>query len=126
MVGTDGLGIPNRPNLGKYHPRFYGTYPRILGKYVREEKILTLEDAIRRMTSFPALRLGLNNRGLIKENFSADLVIFNPDTVIDKATYEEPHQFPGGIPYVIVNGVIAVDNNKQKRNFPGKVLRRPV
>jgi len=126
MVGTDGLGVPNRPTLGTYHPRFYGTYPRILGKYVREEKILTLEDAIRRMTSFPALRLGLTDRGLIKENFWADLVIFNQDTVIDKATYEEPHQFPEGIPYVIVNGVIAVDNNKQKRKFPGKVLRRPV
>jgi N-acyl-D-amino-acid deacylase len=126
MVGTDGLGIPNRPNLGKYHPRFYGTYPRILGKYVREEKLLTLEDAIRRMTSFPALRLGLTDRGLIKEDFWADLVIFNPDTVIDKATYEDPHQFPEGIPYVIVNGIVTVDNNKQKRTFSGKVLRRPV
>jgi len=123
MVGTDGLGIPNRPSLGKFHPRFYGTYPRILGKYVREEKLLTLEDAIRRMTSYPALRLGLPNRGIIKENFWADVVIFNPDTVIDKATFENPHQFPEGIPYVIVNGVIVIDENKQKRKFPGKVLR---
>jgi len=123
MVGTDGLGIPNLPSLGKYHPRFYGTYPRILGKYVREEKILTLEDAIRRMTSFPALRLGLTDRGLIKENFWADIVIFNPHTIIDKATFEDPHQFPEGIPYVIVNGVVVVDNNKQKRKLPGKVLR---
>ncbi|MFX1594292.1 MAG: amidohydrolase family protein, partial [Promethearchaeota archaeon] len=123
MVGTDGLGIPNRPSLGKFHPRFYGTYPRILGKYVREEKLLTLEDAIRRMTSFPAMRLGLSDRGLIKENFWADIVIFNPETVIDKATFENPHQFPEGIPFVIVNGVIVVDNNKQKRKFPGKVLR---
>ncbi|MFX1495362.1 MAG: amidohydrolase family protein [Promethearchaeota archaeon] len=126
MVGTDGVGLPARHNFGKYHPRFYGTYPRILGKYVREEKLLTLEDAIRRMTSSPALRLGLTDRGLIKEDFWADLVIFNPDTVIDKATYEEPHQLPEGIPYVIVNGTIAVDNNKQKRTFSGKVLRRPV
>jgi N-acyl-D-amino-acid deacylase len=126
MVGTDGLGIPNKPSLGKYHPRFYGTYPRILGKYVREEQLLTLEDAIRRMTSFPALRLRLTDRGLIKENFWADLVIFDPETVIDKATYENPHQFPEGIPHVIVNGVIVVDNNKQKRKFPGKVLRRPI
>ena len=69
MVGTDGLGIPNNPSLGKFHPRFYGTYPRILGKYVREEKLLTLEDAIRRMTSFPAKRLGLNDRGLLKEKY---------------------------------------------------------
>ncbi|MFX1419456.1 MAG: amidohydrolase family protein [Promethearchaeota archaeon] len=126
MVGTDGLGIPNNPSLGKFHPRFYGTYPRILGKYVREEKLLTLEDAIRRMTSFPALRLGLTDRGLIKENFWADIVIFNPDTVIDKATFENPHQFPEGIPYVIVNGIIVVDDNKQKRKLPGKVLRRPI
>jgi N-acyl-D-amino-acid deacylase len=123
MVGTDGLGIPNRPSLGKYHPRFYGTYPRILGRYVREEKILTLEDAVRRMTSFPALRLGLSDRGLIKESFWADIVIFNPKTIIDKATFENPHQFPEGIPYVIVNGVIVVDDNKQKKKFPGKVLR---
>lgn len=122
MVGTDGLGIPNRPSLGKYHPRFYGTYPRILGRYVREQKLLTMEDAIRRMTSFPAIRLGLTDRGLIKENFWADIVIFNPYTVIDKATFENPHQFPEGISYVIVNGVIVVDNNKQKRKFPGKVL----
>ena len=126
MVGTDGLGIPNRPSLGKFHPRFYGTYPRILGKYVREEELLKLEDAIRRMTSFPAMRLGLTERGLIKENFWGDIVIFNPNTVGDKATFENPHQFPEGIPYVIVNGVIVVDNNKQKRKFPGKVLHRPV
>ncbi|MFX0143787.1 MAG: amidohydrolase family protein [Candidatus Hodarchaeota archaeon] len=124
MVGTDGLGIPNRPSLGKYHPRFYGTYPRILGKYVREEKELTLEDAIRRMTSFPASRLGIPDRGLIKENFWADIVIFDPETILDKATFENPHQFPEGIPYVIVNGIIVVDNNKQKREFPGKVIRR--
>ncbi|MFW9969099.1 MAG: amidohydrolase family protein [Candidatus Odinarchaeota archaeon] len=124
MIGTDGLGIPNRPSLGKYHPRFYGTYPRILGRYVREENLLTLEDAIRRMTSFPALRLGIPDRGLIKENFSADIVIFNPETILDKATFEDPHQFPEGMPYIIVNGIIVVDNNKQKRKFPGKVLRR--
>lgn len=123
MVGTDGLGIPLNPSLGKFHPRFYGTYPRILGKYVREEKLLSLEDAIRKMTSFPAMRLGLTDRGLIKENFWGDIVIFNPDSVIDKGTFEEPHQFPEGIPYVIVNGIIVVDNNKQKRKFPGKVLR---
>ncbi|MFX1293223.1 MAG: amidohydrolase family protein [Promethearchaeota archaeon] len=126
MIGTDGLGIPNNPSLGKYHPRFYGTFPRILGKYVREEKLLSLEDSIRRMTSFPASRLGLTDRGLIKENFWADIVIFSPETVIDKGTFEDPHQFPEGIPYVIVNGVIVVDNNKQKRKFPGKVLRRPI
>ena len=125
MIGTDGVGIPNLPALGAFHPRFYGTYPRILGKYVREEKLLTLEDAIRRMTSFPAQRLGLKDRGLIREGMGADIVIFNPDTIIDKATFENAHQFPEGIPHVIVNGVMVVENNKQNRKRPGKVLRRP-
>jgi len=122
MVGTDGLGIPHDPGLGMFHPRFYGTYPRILGKYVREEKVLTLEDAIRKMTSFPAQRLGLQDRGLLKENIWADIVIFDPDTVVDKATYEEPHQFPEGIIHVIVNGEIVVENGKQLKRYPGKVL----
>ena len=125
MFGTDGVAIPNVPALGKFHPRFYGTYPRALGKYVREEKVLTLEDAIRRMTSFPAQKLGLRDRGLIKEGMFADIVLFNPDTVIDKATYDDPHQFPEGIPHVLVNGIVVVENNKQARKNPGKVLRRP-
>jgi N-acyl-D-amino-acid deacylase len=123
MIGTDGLAFPIRPKLGKFHPRSFGTYPRILGKYVREEKVLTLESAIRKMTSFPALRLGLHDRGLLKETMWADIVIFNSDTIIDKATYDDPYQFPEGIPFVIVNGIIAVDNNKQTKNLPGKVLR---
>ncbi|MFX1358205.1 MAG: amidohydrolase family protein [Promethearchaeota archaeon] len=125
MVGTDGVGVPSKPTLGKYHPRFYGTFPRILGKYVREEKLLVMEDAIRRMTSFPALRLGLMDRGLIREGLYADIVVFNPETVIDKSTYEDPHHFPEGIPHVIVNGTLVVDNNKQKNRYPGKILRRP-
>lgn len=125
MFGTDGAAIPNVPTLGKFHPRFYGTYPRVLGKYVREEKVLTLEDAIRRMTSFPAQKLGLKDRGLIKEGNWADIVLFNPDTVIDKATFDDPHQFPEGIPHVIVNGIVVVENNKQLRKYPGKVIRRP-
>ncbi len=125
MIGTDGAGIPNLPALGTFHPRFYGTYPRILGKYVREEKVLTIEDAIRRMTSFPAQRLGLRDRGLLREKTWADIVIFNPDLVIDKATFENPHQFSEGIIHVIVNGVIVVENNKQSRKRPGKVLKPP-
>ncbi len=125
MVGTDGAGIPYLPSLGAFHPRFYGTYPRILGKFVREENLLTLEDAIRKMTSFPAQRLGLRDRGLLRENNWADVVIFNPETVIDKATFEEPHQFSEGILHVIVNGTIVVENNKQNKKRPGKILRRP-
>ncbi|MBU7017752.1 MAG: D-aminoacylase [Theionarchaea archaeon] len=123
MVGTDGMGIPHDPSLGGFHPRFYGTFPRILGKYVREEKVLTLEDAVRRMTSFPAQRLGLKDRGLLKENMWADIVIFNPDTVIDKATFEEPHQFPEGIFYVLVNGEIVVEDGDQVKRYPGKILK---
>lgn len=123
MVGTDGTAIPNDPSLGAFHPRFYGTYPRILGKYVREENILTLEDAIRRMTSFPAQRLGLQVRGLLKEHMWADIVVFDPETIVDTATYEDPHQFPCGIHYVLVNGSIVVAQGNQTDACPGAVLR---
>jgi N-acyl-D-amino-acid deacylase len=123
MVGTDGAGIPASFSSGAYHPRFFGTYPRILSKYVREEKILTLEDAIRKMTSFPACKLGLQDRGLIREGNWADIVIFDPLKVKDTATYEKPYQLPEGIPHVIVNGVIVVQNGKKNKKSPGKVLR---
>ncbi|MHA1376540.1 MAG: N-acyl-D-amino-acid deacylase family protein, partial [Promethearchaeota archaeon] len=125
MVGTDGAGIPAAFSSGAYHPRFFGTYPRILAKYVREEKILTLEDAIRKMTSFPASKLGLQDRGLILEGNWADIVIFDPLKVKDTATYEQPYQLPEGIPHVIVNGVIVVQNGKKNKKSPGKVIYRP-
>ena len=127
MVGTDASGVAPTGVLGhgKPHPRYYGTYPRILGKYVREEGLLTLEDAIRRMTSFPAQRMGLADRGLLKEGMWADLVVFDPDTVIDRATFLEPHRFPDGIIHVLVNGQVVVDNNRQTERLPGRVLRRP-
>lgn len=125
MVGTDGSGVPASFSAGAFHPRFFGTYPRILGKYVRKEKVLTLEQAIRKMTSFPAQRLGLQDRGLIKEGNWADIVIFDPEKVIDKATYEQPYQLPEGIPYVFVNGVIVVESGKKNRKSPGRVIRRP-
>ncbi|MBY9011806.1 MAG: D-aminoacylase [Candidatus Lokiarchaeota archaeon] len=125
MVGTDGSGVPASFSAGAFHPRFFGTYPRILGKYVREEKVLTLEQAIRKMTSFPAQRLGLQDRGLVREGNWADLVLFNPDKVIDKATYEQPYQLPEGIPYVIVNGVIVVERGKKNRKSPGIVIWHP-
>ncbi|MFX1532978.1 MAG: amidohydrolase family protein [Promethearchaeota archaeon] len=127
MIGTDGWGVSPTGILsyGKPHPRFYGTCPRILGRYVREEGLMTLEEAIRKMTSFPAQRLSLFDRGLIREGMWADIVIFDPNVVIDKATYDQPHQFPEGIPHVIVNGIIVVENNKQNNELPGKVLRRP-
>ena len=125
MVGTDGMGMPDDPALGAYHPRFFGTYPRILGEYVREKKVLTLESAVRKMTSFPAQRLGLKDRGLLREGMWADIVIFDPDTVNDKASYEEPHIFPEGIDYVLVNGKIVVENGEQTGINPGRILRNP-
>ena len=107
------------------HPRYYGTYPRILGRYVREQpSVLSLESAINKMTGFPSERLVMKERGLIKENYIADVVIFNPETVIDCATFEDPHQYPKGIPHVIVNGQSVIQNGKHTGSRPGKVLRR--
>ena len=111
-----GTGIP--------HPAAYGTYPRILGKYVREDKLLPLEEAVRKMTSFTANRLELKDRGLIQEGFFADLVIIDEERIIDRATYEQPRQFPEGIEYVIVNGQILLEKGRLHPIKPGKVLRR--
>ncbi|MFW9905116.1 MAG: amidohydrolase family protein [Candidatus Thorarchaeota archaeon] len=124
MIGTDGWGVAPTGILGhgKPHPRFYGTYPRVLGKYVREEGLLTLEDAIRKMTSFPAQKLGLQDRGIIRKNMWADVVVFDPNEVIDRATYNNPHQFPVGIKHVIVNGEIVVEDERQTEKLPGKIL----
>jgi N-acyl-D-amino-acid deacylase len=124
MFGTDGAGMPRDLHRGTVHPRFFGTFPRVLRKYVREEKILTLEGAVRKMTSFPAQRIGLQGRGLLREGMCADIVIFNPNTVVDKATFEKTHEFPDGIPYVIVNGKLVVEKDTIHKVFPGKVLRR--
>ena len=117
---TDAIDI----GRGKPHPAAYGTYPRILGHYVRELKLLPLEDAIRRMTSFPANRLGLRDRGIIAEGYFADLVLFDPDRIIDRATFENPRQFAEGVYYVIVNGEVLLDQGELRGIRPGKVLRK--
>jgi N-acyl-D-amino-acid deacylase len=109
---------------GRPHPAAYGTYPRILGKYVREERLLPLEEAVRKMTSFPANRLNMRGRGLIRKGYFADLVIFDEGRVIDRATYEEPRRFPEGIEYVIVNGQVLVERGSFNPIKAGKVLRR--
>ncbi len=109
----------------KSHPRGWGTYPRILGKYVRDEKLMPLEFAIHKMTGLPAANLGLKNRGLIREGYFADITIFDPQTVIDRATFEEPNQYPVGINFVIVNGTIEVDNGQRTPALAGRVLRGP-
>jgi dihydroorotase/N-acyl-D-amino-acid deacylase len=123
MIASD--GSLNRPGEGVPHPRGYGTFPRVLGVYVRERGVLTLPDAVRKMTSLPAARLGLTDRGKISEGLVADLTIFDPATVKDMATFTAPHQYPKGIPYVIVNGVPVVDAGAFTTNRPGRVLRRP-
>ena len=107
------------------HPRNYGTYPRVLGRYVREKKILTLEEAVRKMTSLPAGRMNLKNRGVLKKGMAADIVIFNPETVIDRAEWTNPHHYPEGIPHVIINGEAVIQNGERTHTYPGKVLRGP-
>jgi N-acyl-D-amino-acid deacylase len=109
-IASDG-GV-TEPGSGNPHPRSYGTNARVLGEYVRGRGVLTLEDAIRRMTSLPARTFGLKDRGLIREGMAADLVIFDPSRVADKATYTKPHQYSDGFDYVLVNGKIAVDEGK--------------
>ncbi len=110
---------------GRPHPRAYGSFPRILALYVRKNKILSLEDAIRKMTSLPAQRLGIKDRGILKPGFYADLVMFDPDSVTDKATFENPHQYSEGMDLVVVNGRAVWENGKFTGNFPGRVLRGP-
>lgn len=118
MIGSDGIFASNP------HPRLYGTFPRILGHYVREEKVLRLEDAVRKMTSLPAQRLGLLNRGLIREGGWADLTIFDPQNVLERSTYEDPICYPEGIETVIVNGVIALKDGVLTGLRAGQVLRK--
>ncbi len=122
MIGSDGRLV--EPGDGHPHPRWYGTFPRVLGVYVREKRVLTLENAIQKMTMMSADRLGLKDRGRIKENTFADIVVFNPETVKDKSTFQNPHQYPVGIDYVMVNGVLAVDDGKFIDARSGKVLRK--
>jgi len=109
----------------KSHPRGWGSYPRILGRYVRDEQLLTLEQAIHKMTGMPAARVGLRERGLLRSGYFADLTIFNPKTVIDRATFEAPNQHPIGINYVIVNGQLEVENGQRTPALAGQVLRGP-
>jgi len=125
MVGSDGSSLAAYGELGKGkpHPRSYGAFARFLGKYVIREKVTSLEDGIRRMTSFPALRYGLKGRGLLRENYYADIVVVNPEGVTDRATFQNPHQYAKGINYVLVNGVFAVKEGEFTGELAGKALR---
>jgi N-acyl-D-amino-acid deacylase len=122
MIASDGR--LTRPGEGVPHPRAYGTFPRVLGVYVREKKILTLEEAVKKMTSMPADRLGLKSRGRLQHGTVADVVLFDAATVSDKGTFESPHQYPVGIKHVFVNGVLVVENEAMTTARPGRVLRR--
>ncbi|MCK0107849.1 D-aminoacylase [Flavobacteriaceae bacterium S0825] len=122
MVASDGRLV--KPGDGHPHPRWYGTFPRVLGHYVREKKVITLSEAIYKMTALPAKNIGLKDRGVLNEGMKADVTIFNPETIIDKGTFEKPHQYPEGIHYVLVNGQIAIDNKEFKNIKAGKVLRK--
>ncbi|MEW6455461.1 MAG: D-aminoacylase [Acidobacteriota bacterium] len=120
MIGSDGGVI--KYGEGFPHPRSYGTFPRILSKYVREKNMIELEDAIRKMTSLPAQTLRLEKRGMIKEGYFADIVIFDPERIKDRADFSSPHRYPEGIKYVFVNGEIVAENGNHTRKFPGMIL----
>jgi len=107
------------------HPRAYGNFARLLGKYVREEKLLPLEAAIRKLTSLPATNLGLDRRGLLREGYFADVVILDPETIADRATYEKPHQYAVGVRDVFVNGVRVLKDGEHTGALPGRALWGP-
>jgi dihydroorotase/N-acyl-D-amino-acid deacylase len=112
-------------NWERAHPRAFGTFPRILGRYVRQDSVLTLEDAIRKMTSLGAQRVGLTDRGLLRAGMFADITVFDPNTIIDVSTYEDPSHTSTGITYVFVNGVAVIDDGRLTRALPGRALRGP-
>jgi dihydroorotase/N-acyl-D-amino-acid deacylase len=120
MIGSDGeVPIFGQANP---HPRSYGTFVRVLGRYVRELKVITLEDAVRKMTAFPSQRIGLADRGVLREGMKADIAIFDPATVRDVATFERPHQYAEGVIWVIVNGQVAFENGAMTAARPGRIL----
>ncbi len=121
MIGSD--GSLTTPGDGAPHPRAFGTYPRVLGRYVRERMVLTLEDAVRKMTSFPAARLGLADRGVLKVGTIADITVFDAATIADKATFADPHHYSEGVEYVLVNGQLTVAKGVHTGARAGRVLR---
>ena len=128
IIGSDGSSIAPYGKLGegKPHPRSYGTFARVLGKYVREDKIFPLHKALQKMTSMPANKFGLKNRGVLKEGYFADITIFNPDTIIDVADFIDPHRYAKGIEYVLVNGKIVINQTEHTGEGSGRVLRRGI
>jgi len=128
MIGSDGNAVAPYGVLGEDipHPRYYGTFPRVLGRYAREQNVMPMAEAVKRMTSMPAVKLGFKDRGVLKVGHKADIVIFDPKTVIDQATYTKPHQYPVGIDYVLVNGKMVIKQGEHTGELPGQVLRRGI
>ncbi len=126
-IGSDGGAVAITPAFSSdgTHPRAYGTFARYLGKYIREEKVTTLEEGVRRMTSMPALRLKIQGRGMIKRGFYADITVFDPRTILDHATFENPHQYATGVVHVFVNGVQVIKNGEHTGALPGRCVRGP-
>ncbi len=126
-IGSDGTAVKAEGPLaaGHPHPRYYGTFPRVLGRYVREEKVITLEEAVRKMTSANAAKIHQYDRGLLRPGMVADVTVFNAATIIDNATFEKPHQYPTGVEYVIVNGQIVLEKGRHSGARPGCILYGP-
>jgi N-acyl-D-aspartate/D-glutamate deacylase len=124
-VGSDGsaYAVEGLLRIGNPHPRNFGTFPRVLGVYVRELGLLRLEDAVRKMTSLSAAKIGLLDRGILRVGMAADVTVFNPATVIDQATYTEPFQYNKGIQHVIVNGQLVLKDTDHTGRKPGRALR---
>ena len=126
-VGSDGssLSASGVLSVGKPHPRSYGTNPRFLAQFIRQRQLMALPEAVRKMTTLPASRLGLTRRGRLAPGYAADLVVFDPDTIADTATFEAPHSYPSGVAHVTVNGVLVVENGTFTGQTPGKVIGDP-
>ena len=126
-IGSDGTAVKTTGPLSQshVHPRYYGTFPRVLGRYVREEKILTLEEAVRKMTSANAAKIQQWDRGLLRPETWADITVFDPATIIDRSTWEQPHQYSEGVAYVMVNGRLVLDQGKHTGARPGRALLGP-
>jgi N-acyl-D-amino-acid deacylase len=119
-AAPEGVFLKSNP-----HPRAYGNFARLLGKYVRDEKVISLQEAVRRLTSLPANNLGLAGRGMLKGGYFADVVIFDPNNIADKATFDKPHQFAVGVKDVFVNGIQVLSNGEHTRKFPGCAVWGP-
>jgi N-acyl-D-aspartate/D-glutamate deacylase len=123
--GSDGGVSSLETATGVPHPRQYGTFARVLGVYVRERHVITLEDAIRKMTSLTAQRLNIRDRGLLREGYYADIAVFDPERIKDMSTFEKPHQYAVGVQFVLVNGQLVVENGKHTGARPGQIIRGP-